>query len=73
MVKNIIPIFILKKFGKVEKFWNELLDICHVVFGGGQPSFANGMKHTIRQVEMPALQLEKHLEKVFFFRLDKRL
>ena len=42
---------------QVEELWDELLDVGHVVFGGGEPGLSHTVVHAIRQVKVTALQV----------------
>lgn len=44
-----------QELGQVEELGDELLDVGHVVFGGGEPSFTHTVEHPVGQVEMTPL------------------
>lgn len=44
-----------QELGQVEKLGNELLDVGHVVFGGGEPGLAHAVEHPVGQVEVTPL------------------
>lgn len=44
-----------QELGEVEELGDELLDISHVVFGGGVPRLAHAVEHAVSQVKVPAL------------------
>ena len=50
-----------KELGKVEELRNELANISHVVPAGRLPSLSDRVKHSICQVEVPALKVEEML------------
>lgn len=43
---------------QVEELWDQLLDVGHVVFGGGEPGFPNAVEHPVSQVKVPPLQIK---------------
>lgn len=52
---------IAQKLRQVEELGNELFDVGHVVFGRRRPGLLDGVKHTVCQIEMPALQSQEVL------------
>lgn len=40
---------------QVEELWDELLDVGHVVFGGGEPGLAHAVEHPVSQVKVTPL------------------
>lgn len=56
---------VYEKFRQIKEFWDELFDIGHVVLRGRKPSFFYAVEHSISQIEMSTLDLEKKMFKYF--------
>lgn len=50
---------------QVEELGDQLLDVGHVVFGGGEPGFSDAVEHPVSQVEVPPLEIKAAPDKSF--------
>lgn len=48
-----------QELGEVEELGDELLDVGHVVLGGGEPGFPHAVEHSVGQIKVTPLQREK--------------
>lgn len=55
VITEIEVVVIAQKLWQVEEFWNEFLDICHVVFSGRQPGVFDTVKHAVSEVKVSSL------------------